>query len=136
LDEALKNVAADIAKTVSQEQGKQEIVIGLVSSSSLMTFSYGQSQYYRLPVTKNSQYTIEWQNGSNGNTSSGGYFWYAYLLVSAWQNDGTVIFSNAWDGFTAPKVFTANTTGFVTIEVKKEPILSDTATLDYKIYYY
>jgi hypothetical protein len=105
------------------------------NEAQLMTFSYGQSQYCRLPVTKNSQYTIEWQDG-NGNDTGGGYYSQIHLYVSAWQNDGTSIFANATDGYTNPRVLTASTDGFVTIEVKKGRDLAETATFDYKIYYY
>jgi len=83
------------------------------------------THYYRLSVTQGASYTIEWQNGNNQNIN-----W--NMLVDAYQNDGTTIFSGAYNGYTGPKVFTATATGFVTVRIR-----SDTdSNLNYQIYYY
>jgi fibronectin type 3 domain-containing protein len=82
-------------------------------------------QYFRLAVIQGQSYTIAWQNGIGGNTDLN-------IMVSAWQNNGTPIFTNARnDGFTNPRVFTASGTGFVTIEVRNG---HSTTSFNYQIY--
>jgi hypothetical protein len=95
-------------------------------SGGLMNLSGGQKRYFRLPVTAGQDYTITWEDGSGDNA---GY----YVQCSAWQNDGTEIFTNAYNGYTSPKVFTATATGFVTVEVRNA---SGSTAYDYKIYHH
>jgi len=97
------------------------------SGTQTLSLAAGAKHYYRLAVTQGNSYTIEWQNGNNQNTSNN-------IEVSAWQNNGTSIFSRAYgNGYSNPRVFTATASGFVTIEV-----LSDhpSASQNYQIYYY
>ena len=91
----------------------------------LIPLAASAKHYYRFPVTSGQSYTIEWQNGNNQDAHS-------YIRVSAWQNNGTVIFTNQNYGFTNPRVFTATSTGFVTIEVTN----TWSSSLDYQIYCY
>ena len=101
------------------------------SNAQLYSLASGAKHYYRLAVTQNSSYTIQWQNGSNQNVSA--YF----FNVTAYQNNGTQIFirdnyNNRGGGYTDPPVFTATATGFVTIEVNNATGNSQ----NYQIYCY
>ena len=99
------------------------------NGASLRSIAAGTKHYYRLAVTQGNSYTIEWQNGSNQNTG-----WNPGIFVSAWQNNGTPIFSNGRDdGYTNPRVFTATATGFVTVEVSAYNV---STSYNYQIYYY
>jgi hypothetical protein len=91
-----------------------------------MSLSGGQKHYFRLPVTAGQGYTITWEDGNNQNAN------YYDVRCSAWQNDGTEIFSNANNGYTSPRVFTATATGFITVEVRNA---SSSTAYDYKIYH-
>jgi hypothetical protein len=97
------------------------------NSSQLYSLPGSVRHYYRLPVVAGQPYTITWQNGIGGNTDLN-------IMVSAWQNNGTPIFTNARnDGFTNPRVFTASGTGFVTIEVRNG---HSTTSFNYQIYFF
>jgi hypothetical protein len=94
----------------------------------------GGKHYYRMAVTAGSSYTIEWQTGreNDGATvtaAAGGVSW---VYVSAWQNDGTAIFTNVNNGYNSPKTFIANSSGYVTVEVKQDGSSSG----NYAIYYF
>jgi len=102
--------------------------LSLYSNSQTYSINGTTKYYYRLAVTQGGSYTIEWQNGNNQNTGS------YDILVSAWQNNGTSIFTNVrYDGYTNPKVFTATASGFVTIEVSP---YNTSTNCNYQIYYY
>jgi fibronectin type 3 domain-containing protein len=94
------------------------------SSSQLMNIATGSKHYYRFEVTARQDITITWENGSSQNAD-----W--YIRCAAWQNDGTEIFTNATNGYTSPKVFTAATAGFITVEVSN---VHGSASLNYQIY--
>jgi fibronectin type 3 domain-containing protein len=98
----------------------------LTYAASSRSLSGGSKHYYRLAVSAGQSYTITWQDGSNQNASSS-------VLCTAWQNDGTTIFTNAYYGYTSPKTFTAAEDGYVTVEVRNTK--STTYTYNYKIYY-
>ena len=102
--------------------------LSLFSNAQLYSLNSNTKHYYRLAVTQGTSYTIEWQNGSNQNLG----YWDS-VRVSAWQNDGTSIFSGAYDGYSSPKVFTATASGFVTVEVKND---NSSTSYNYQIYYY
>ena len=95
-------------------------------NSSLRTIAASDKHYYRLAVNSGQSYTIEWQNGSNQNADSA-------IRVAAWQNNGTPIFTNAYNGYSGPKVFTATATGFVTVEVSN---VHGSSSFNYQIYTY
>jgi fibronectin type 3 domain-containing protein len=92
-------------------------------SSVLMNLSAGSKHYYRLPVTAGQNVTITWENGSSQN---------ANVPCSAWQNDGTAIFTGSWNGYTSPRAFTAATAGYITVEMANT---SSSTSYNYKIYY-
>jgi fibronectin type 3 domain-containing protein len=94
------------------------------SSSQLTNLPAGSKHYYRLAVNADQGVTITWQNGSSQNAD-----W--NIRCAAWQNDGTAIFSDASNGYTSPKVFTAATAGFITVEVSN---IHSSASYDYQIY--
>ena len=96
------------------------------SSAQTLSLTAGDRHYYRLAVSQGQSYTIEWQNGNNQNYGS-------YVYASAWQNDGTLIFNDANNGYTNPRVFTAATTGFVTVMVRNS---SSSTSYNYQVYYY
>jgi len=96
------------------------------TSTQTLTIVASAKHYYRLEVTQGQSYTIEWQDGNGKDTSSN-------MRVSAYQNDGTTLFSGVYNGYSNPRVFTANTTGFVTVEVWNQ---YGSANLNYQIYYY
>jgi hypothetical protein len=103
--------------------------LSLYSNSQTYSINNGDKQYFRLAVTAGQSYTIEWQNGNNQNTGSN-----PGIRVSAWQNNGTSIFSGGGsDGYSNPRVFTANATGFVTVEVSTYGV---STSYNYQIYYY
>jgi uncharacterized repeat protein (TIGR02543 family) len=81
--------------------------------------------YYRLAVSAGQWITITWQNGSNANVNSD-------IRVSAWQNDGTAIFTGEWSGYTSPKAFAVTGAGYVTVEVNNS---SGSTGYNYQIYY-
>jgi hypothetical protein len=85
----------------------------------------GSKHYYRLAVSAGQSYTITWQDG---NGKDAGY----YIQCTAWQNDGTAIFTNVSSGYTSPKIFTAAAAGYVTVEVRNT---SSSTSYDYQIYY-
>ena len=93
----------------------------------LIPIANGKKQCFRFGVASGQSYTIEWQNGNNQNTPSG------YIYVSAWQNNGTSIFSGAYEGYTNPRLLTATASGFVTIEVRNG---NASNSCNYQIYYY
>jgi fibronectin type 3 domain-containing protein len=104
------------------------------TNKQLMNMTSGGKYYYRMAVTAGNSCTIEWQTGreNDGATvtaAAGGVSW---VYVSAWQNDGTAIFSNVNNGYNSPKTFTANSSGYVTVEVKQD----NSYTGNYAIYYY
>ena len=104
--------------------------LSLYSSSQTYSINTDAKQYYRLAVTQGTSYTIEWQNGNNQNTNS----YSNSIRVSAWQNNGTSIFSGGGgDGYSNPRVFTATASGFVTVEVSAYSV---STSYDYQIYYY
>jgi fibronectin type 3 domain-containing protein len=94
------------------------------SGSSLMNLGAGQKHYYRFSVNAGQGYMITWENGSSGNADY-------YVRCSAWQNDGTAIFTNSYEGYTSPKVFTASTGGYVTVEIENR---NSSTSYNYKIY--
>jgi hypothetical protein len=94
------------------------------SSSQLMNISAGSKHYYRFEVTAGQGITITWENGSSQNADGS-------IRCAAWQNDGTEIFTYAASGYTSPKVFTAATAGFITVEVSN---IHSSASLNYQIY--
>jgi fibronectin type 3 domain-containing protein len=100
--------------------------LSLYSEAQIFSLAAGVKHYYRLPVNAGDSHTIQWQNGSDAELSN-------YNSVSAWQNDGTVIFTNASNGYSSPQVFTATTTGFVTVEVKNN---HGSASYNYQVYYF
>jgi fibronectin type 3 domain-containing protein len=102
--------------------------LSIYSGAQTLVLAAEAKHYYRLAVTQGNSYTIEWQNGSNQN-----YGRWDELRVSAWQNNGTSIFSGAYDGYTSPRVFTATATGFVTVEVSNN---HSSASYNYQVYYY
>jgi hypothetical protein len=95
------------------------------SSSGVVVLNPKTKDYYRLAVSAGQRITITWQNGSNQNTSGS-------LYVSAWQNDGTEIFMNEYNGYTSPREFTAAASGYVTVEVKND---HSSNSYNYQIYY-
>jgi len=99
--------------------------LSIYNSTQTLSLIGRSTHYYRLSVTQGASYTIEWQNGNNQNIN-----W--NMLVDAYQNDGTTIFSGSYNGYTGPKVFTATATGFVTVRVRSD---TDNAQ-NYQIYYY
>jgi len=99
------------------------------SNTQLLSLAGNDKHYYRLSVIQGTSYTIEWQDGNNADP--GGWNW--GLRVSAYQNNGTSIFSEEIAGYTSPKVFTATATGFVTIVVRNG---TSSGSQNYKIYYY
>jgi fibronectin type 3 domain-containing protein len=96
------------------------------SSSYKINLPAGSKHYYRLPVSAGLSYTITWENGSSQNANGN-------VECTAWQNDGTAIFTNAYNGYTSPKAFTATAAGYVTVEVKNT---SGSNSYDYQIYYH
>ena len=102
------------------------------TNAPLFAITNNVKQYYRLAVTAGQSFTLEWQNGNNQNTNWGSYDRDG-IKVSAWQNNGTVIFTDAVNGYTNPRVITATDSGFITIEVKASGISDN---YDYQIYYY
>jgi len=102
------------------------------SSTQILSLATGGKHYYRLAVTKDDSYTIEWQNGNNQNITVQSF------KVTAYQNNGTQIFHrDSWysgqrDGYTNPAVFIADATGFVTILVAND----SGSAQNYQIYYY
>jgi fibronectin type 3 domain-containing protein len=119
----------------SGESSKSNMAFG-VGSSHYMLSSYGGAQtvslgastkhYYRLAVTAGSSYTIQWQDGNSQNADY-------YVRAYAWQNDGTVIFDNQNNGYTSPRVFTAASSGYVTVMVYNH---NSSNSYNYQIYYY
>jgi hypothetical protein len=97
------------------------------SSSQLMTIEAGAYHYYRLAVTSGEQYTVTWENGSAGDSD------YYYTRAAAWQNNGTSIFINAANGYTSPKVITASSDGYITVEIKNT---HSSNSYNYKVYCY
>jgi len=100
------------------------------SQRKLIPLAASGKHYYRFAVNSGSEYTMEWQNGNNQAISD-----YIHFRVIAYQNDGTQIFNrDSWNsnGYTNPSVFTATTTGFVTIFVSNE----SNSSQDYQIYFY
>jgi len=98
------------------------------NSTQTLSLAASGKHYYRLAVTKDASYTIEWQNGNNQSTPR-------YFRVTAYQNNGTQIFArDGWSSndYSNPAVFTANATGFVTILVANDT----SASQNYQIYYY
>jgi hypothetical protein len=95
------------------------------SGSRLLNISAGAKHYYRFAVTAGQSYTITLQDGNNNDV------YYGYLRASAWQNDGTSLFSDSSNGYTSPKVFAASVTGYVTVEVKN---IQSSGSCDYQIY--
>jgi hypothetical protein len=91
-----------------------------------MSLPGNAKHYYRLAVSAGQSYTITWENGSSGNADS-------YVRCSAWQNDGTAIFTGERYGYTSPKVFTAAMSGYVTVEIANA---SGSTSYDYQVYYY
>jgi fibronectin type 3 domain-containing protein len=100
----------------------------------VMNMTSGGKHYYRLAVSSGTSYTIEWQTGyyNDGSTVTSASGAASHVVVNAWQNDGTTVFTNQYNGFTSPKTFTAASSGYVTVEVKQEG--SHTGT--YAVYYY
>jgi fibronectin type 3 domain-containing protein len=96
------------------------------SSAQTLLLTAGSKHYYRLEVTKGNSYTIEWQNGNGQNAHD-------WIRVAAYQNNGTTIFSGAYQGYTNPRVFTATITGFVTVEAWNH---YGSDNYNYQIYYY
>ncbi|MDR2020973.1 MAG: InlB B-repeat-containing protein [Treponema sp.] len=96
------------------------------SSSYKMNLPANAKHYYRLAVSAGQNITITWENGSSQNV-------YWNVRCTAWQNDGTEIFTNAYEGYTSPRAFTATAAGYVTVEVKST---SGSTAYDYKIYYH
>jgi fibronectin type 3 domain-containing protein len=96
------------------------------SNAQLLTLSPSAKHYYRLEVSAGNSYTITWQNGNNENADY-------YIRASAWQGDGTPIFSDSNYGYTGPKVFTASVSGYVTVEVKNA---HSSTSFNYQIYSY
>ena len=94
----------------------------------LIPIAANTKQYYRFSVVSGQSYTIEWQNGNNQDLGR-----WDSVRVAAWQNNGTSIFSDAYDGRASPRVFTATATGFVTVEVSNG---SSSTSYNYQIYYY
>jgi fibronectin type 3 domain-containing protein len=97
-----------------------------------MSISSGETHHYRLAVTKNQSYTICWDNGEDENTNR--------VYVSVWQNNGTVIHggNTTWgdgSGYTDPLVFSANSDGFVTIELGTGSGYT-VSNYSYRIYHY
>jgi hypothetical protein len=117
------------------ETGKSAVVFGFaeqyfalpaLANRRLVPLVANQKHYYRFPVTSGGSYTLTWQNGSNANVNSD-------IRVSAWQNDGTAIFTGEWSGHTSPKAFTATAAGYVTVEVNNG---SGSARYNYMVYCY
>jgi fibronectin type 3 domain-containing protein len=94
------------------------------SSSQLLSLPAYSKHYYRFAVSAGQSYTITWQNGSGSNTSS-------YVRCTAWQNNGTAIFTDAY-GYSSPRTFTAASDGYVTVKVENTYNYS---IYDYQIYY-
>jgi hypothetical protein len=90
-----------------------------------MSLYPSSKHYYRLNVTAGQRITLTWQNESNHDPSSD-------LRVAAWQNNGTTIFSNAYNGNSAPREFAVTGAGFITVEVNN---VYGSASRNYKIYY-
>jgi fibronectin type 3 domain-containing protein len=95
------------------------------TNTQILSLTGRTTHYYRMEVTQGASYTIEWQNGNNQNISYSMY-------VDAYQNNGTSIFSDAYNGYSGPRVFNATSTGFVTVRVRSN---SDSSQ-NYQIYYY
>jgi fibronectin type 3 domain-containing protein len=101
------------------ETGKSSVVFGIaeeyfalpvITDRRLVPIKASERQYYRFPVTSGESYTITWENGSSQNADYN-------VQCSAWENDGTRIMNRQTSGYTASKVFTAASTGYVTVEV-------------------
>jgi hypothetical protein len=95
------------------------------SSSPLMHLPAGSKHYYRFALNAGQNITVTWENGGSQNAD-------ANVLCSAWQNDGTAIFTGRRDGYTAPQAFTAAVTGYITVVVENG---SGFTGYDYRIYY-
>jgi uncharacterized repeat protein (TIGR02543 family) len=96
-----------------------------LSSSVMATLYPGSKHYYRLAVNAGQRITITWHNGSNQDPSSD-------LRVAAWQNNGIEIFSNGYNGYTAPREVAVTETGFITVEVNNA---YGSTSRNYQIYY-
>jgi hypothetical protein len=96
------------------------------SSSYKMNLPGNAKHYYRLAVSAGQSYTITWENGNSQNANND-------VRCSAWQNDGTAIFTNAYNGYTSPGNFTATAAGYVTVEMRDA---SGGTAYDYQIYYW
>jgi hypothetical protein len=91
-----------------------------------MNLPAGSKHYYRLPVSAGQTYIITWEDGSSKDADGS-------VDCTAWQNDGTAIFTNVSYGYTSPRAFTATTAGYVTVEVKNT---NSSTAYDYQIYYF
>jgi fibronectin type 3 domain-containing protein len=96
------------------------------SSSQLVSLPAGSKHYYRLAVSAGQDVILTWENGSSQNADY-------YVQCTAWQNDGTQIMNRQSSGYTSPKAFTADSAGYITVEVGN---WSSSASYDYQIYYY
>jgi hypothetical protein len=76
--------------------------------------------FYTFPVTSGSTYYIKWdQTRSYPNgTSYGSGSYTGAVSVSAYYDD-TAVFTNARDGYSTPKVFTAPNSGTFIVKVEK-----------------
>jgi hypothetical protein len=102
------------------------------NSAQILALANNNKHYYRLAVIKDTSYTITWQDGENKDIP--GPYWGddPIITVTAYQNDGSQIFSRNSGGYTNPAVFTATATGFVTLVVEYTRGTSQ----NYQIYYY
>jgi hypothetical protein len=99
--------------------------LSLFGSTVLSSIAASTKHYYRFAVSAGFSYTIVWEDGSNQNLSNS-------VWATAWQNDGTQIFS-ARNGYTDPRLFTATSAGYVTVEVNNT---NTSTSYNYKVYYY
>ena len=105
------------------------------ASARSMNITIGTKHYYRFPVVSGQSYVIEWHDGNFGDAGGPGNWlggpWAVH--ANAWQSNGTAIFTNAYDGFSRPRQFTAASTGHVTVEVWN---YRQGLTFEYQMYCY
>jgi len=101
------------------------------ANAQTLSLATDNKHYYRFAVTAGQSYTIEWHDGNNKNMSDTT----RSFQVTAYQNNGTQIFSRGYydgNGYSNPSVFTATTTGFVSIKIEN----TSGSSRNYQIYYY
>jgi len=71
-------------------------------------------EYWKFSVTAGKDYFVSWNDRNYGDGTKT-----AYIYVSAfWEDDNSVIFSRATNGWTTPKTFSATKTGSIIIKIE------------------